>query len=137
MSAFISTAKDIRREGKVPTGLITTGLSASRSFFERVVSRSLNGGRNVCVSLTPGDAPNLKTLVKTLISRITQDGADDSDDDGDRPAARSKGPQLLKYDLQILQEWLALRDSEHVVIALSDSEAFDVNVLTDFVLLLK
>ena len=63
---------------------------------------------------------------------------DDDEDDVDRPSAASRyGPKLLNYDLGHVQEWHKKTRVSSIVIALQDSEAFDVGLLVDMVDLLQ
>lgn len=83
--------------------------------------------------LTSGESPNLKTLLKNLIKKVTSRIEDDDDDDVDRPASSRYGPKLLNYDLGHVQEWQKRTHASNIVIAFQDSEAFDVGLLVDVV----
>lgn len=48
-----------------------------------------------------------------------------------------KGPKLLSYDLQILYDCVKAHDSQKVIIAFQDSEAFDGALLGDLITLFK
>jgi origin recognition complex subunit 3 len=90
------------------------------------------------VVLTSSECPNLKTLLKNLIKKVTSRVEDDEEDDADRPSASSRhGPKLLNYDLAHVQEWHKKTRASSIVIALQDSEAFDVGLLVDVVDLLQ
>jgi origin recognition complex subunit 3 len=84
--------------------------------------------------LTSGECPNLKTLLKNLIKKVTSRVEDDDEDDLDRPSASSRhGPKLLNYDLGHVQEWQKKNRVTSIVVALQDSEAFDVGLIVDMV----
>jgi len=62
----------------------------------------------------------------------------EDDDDDDRPSASSRhGPRLLNYDLGHVQAWQKKNQVSSIVIALQDSEGFDVGLLGDVVDLLQ
>ena len=88
--------------------------------------------------LTSAESPNLKTLLKNLIKKITS-RADDDDEVADllHPASssssRRKGPKLLDFDLGHVQEWLKKNRVQSVVVAIQDSEAFDTVILVELV----
>lgn len=84
--------------------------------------------------LTSGECPNLKTLLKNLIKKVTSRVEDEDEDDLDRPSASSRyGPKLLNYDLGHVQEWQKKNRVANIVVALQDSEAFDVGLIVDMV----
>ena len=89
--------------------------------------------------LTSAESPNLKTLLKNLIKKITSRADDDDDEVADllHPASssssRRKGPKLLDFDLGHVQEWLKKNRVQSVVVAIQDSEAFDTVILVELV----
>lgn len=86
------------------------------------------------VVLTSAESPNLKTLLKNLIKKVTSLAEDDEDDDLDQPARPSRhGPKLLNFDLGHVQEWRKKNQVSSVVVALQDSEAFDAGLLADVI----
>ena len=103
------------------------------------MSTSLNTStRTAFVSLTSNQAPNLKTLLKHLIRKGASSSAVvDEDDDEELTTAGRKGPRLLNYDLQILQNTVTDRKLDQVVVAFQDSEAFDGSLLSDTIELLR
>lgn len=138
---FISTASSCAHEPQsaVPTALIVAGpsIASHGPFFERL-GRSIRHGNSAYAVLTSSECPNLKALLKNLIKKVTSRvDDDDEEDDVDRPSASSRhGPKLLNYDLGHIQEWHRKSRVESIVVALQDSEAFDVGLLVDFVDLL-
>jgi origin recognition complex subunit 3 len=138
---FISASSASPDEPKfaIPTALIVAGpsIASHGPFFERL-GRGIRHEHCAYVVLTSGECPNLKTLLKTLIKKVTSRVDDDDDDDVDRPAASSRhGPKLLNYDLGHVQEWNKKNRASSIVVALQDSEAFDVGLLVDVVDLLQ
>jgi origin recognition complex subunit 3 len=84
--------------------------------------------------LTSGESPNLKTLLKNLIRKVTLRTEDDDDEDIDRPVTVSRyGPKLLNFDLGHVQEWQKKNRVSSIVVALQDSEAFHGVLLADIV----
>ncbi|EUC36655.1 hypothetical protein COCCADRAFT_2309 [Bipolaris zeicola 26-R-13] len=137
---FISTASSSPDEAKfaIPTALIVAGpsIASHGPFFERL-GRRVRDENSAYVVLTSSECPNLKTLLKNLIKKVTLRVDDDDEDDVNRPSASSRyGPKLLNYDLAHVQEWHKKTRTSSIVIALQDSEAFDVGLLVDMVDLL-
>lgn len=84
--------------------------------------------------LTSGECPNLKTLLKALIKKVTSRVEDDDEDGMDGPSTSSrKGPKLLNYDLGHVQEWQKKNRKSSIVVAIQDSEAFDAGLLAEMV----
>jgi origin recognition complex subunit 3 len=138
---FISASSTSPDEPKfaIPTALIVAGpsIASHGPFFERL-GRGVRDQNCAYVVLTSGECPNLKTLLKNLIKKVTSRVEDDDEDDLDRPAASSRhGPKLLNYDLGHVQEWRKKNSATSIVVALQDSEAFDVGLLIDLVDLLQ
>lgn len=134
---FISSASCTPHGGKIPTGLIATGpgTGAHQLLFHHLQNRIDGDTRSVFVLLKSEECLNLKGLLKTLIQKTTKCIEDDAEE---APAFRPrKGPKLLSYDLQLLQNWLRGRDVDSVVVAFEDSEAFSSQVLADVISILK
>ncbi|KAI4611241.1 hypothetical protein J4E83_008184 [Alternaria metachromatica] len=137
---FISASSASPDEPKfaISTALIVAGpsIASHGPFFERL-GRGIRAENCAYVVLTSSECPNLKTLLKTLIKKVTSRVDDEDEDDGDRPATSSRhGPKLLNYDLGHVQEWQKKNRASSIVVALQDSEAFDVGLLVDVVDLL-
>lgn len=49
----------------------------------------------------------------------------------------NKGPRLLGYDLDLLNDYVQRKGTKNLVIALRDSEAFDPALLTDLLSLFQ
>ena len=134
---FIFAASSSPDEPKfaIPTALIVAGpsIASHGPFFERLGRRVIEKNSTYIV-LTSSECPNLKTLLKNLIKKVTSRNEDDDEDDLGRPAASSRqGPKLLNYDLGHVQEWQKKNRAASIVVALQDSEAFDVSLLVDMV----
>jgi origin recognition complex subunit 3 len=133
---FVSTASSSPDEQKfaIPTGLIVAGpsIASHGPFFERLGLRIKKDTNSAYIVLTSGESPNLKTLLKNLIKKVTSHLDDDDDDDMDRPASSTRnGPKLLNFDLGLVQEWRKKNRVSSIVVAFQDSEAFDASLLAD------
>ena len=126
---------------KVPTALITTGSgSISHDGLFELLDETLNKqAGQVFISVQATDAPNLKTLLKNINQKGTQQQHDDELDGEDTvmTIGRTKGPKLLNYDLEILELHCEKLGEHKIVLALQDSEAFDAGVLNDLFTLLQ
>ncbi|KAB8542108.1 hypothetical protein FH972_025571 [Carpinus fangiana] len=123
----------------LPAALIVTGSSGASNdvLFEQLRATVLAENTASCfVSLTASDAPNLKTLLKNLIRKATNETTG-FDDEGDAQPEVASQRRLLNYDLQILHDWIKSRPQNSVIISFQDSEAFDAGILTDTLALLK
>jgi len=135
---FVSAASSSPDEPKfaIPTGLIVAGpsIASHGPFFERLGRKVKNDTSSTYVVLTSGESPNLKTLLKNLIKKVTSHAEEDDEDDLERPATSSRhGPKLLNYDLGHVQEWRKKNRVSSIVVAFQDSEAFDAGLLADIV----
>lgn len=135
---FVSAASSSPDEPKfaIPTGLIVAGpsIASHGPFFERLGRKVKNDTCSTYVVLTSGESPNLKTLLKNLIKKVTSHAEEDDEDDLERPATSSRhGPKLLNYDLGHVQEWRKKNRVSSIVVAFQDSEAFDAGLLADIV----
>jgi origin recognition complex subunit 3 len=133
---FISASSETPNEQRfpIPTGLIVAGpsIASHGPFFERLGRRVRDDTNSAYVVLTSGESPNLKTLLKNLIRKVTSRTEDDDDEDVDRPVAASRyGPKLLNFDLGHVQEWRKKNRVSSIVVALQDSEAFHDVLLAD------
>jgi origin recognition complex subunit 3 len=135
---FISTASSSPEEPKfaISAGLIIAGpsIASHGPFFKRLGQKIKNDTDSTYVVLTSAESPNLKTLLKNLIKKVTSHVDDDEDEDMERPATSSRrGPKLLNYDLGHVLEWRKKNCVSSIVVALQDSEAFDAGLLADAV----
>lgn len=125
----------------IPTALIVAGpsIASHGPFFGRLGQRVKEDADSAYATLTSGECPNLKTLLKNLIKKVTSRVEDyDEEDDAERPATSSRqGPKLLNYDLGHIQEWRRKTRVSGIVVALQDSEAFDTGLIVDIVDLLQ
>ncbi|KAF2088296.1 hypothetical protein K490DRAFT_40083 [Saccharata proteae CBS 121410] len=133
-----SGSSEILNAARIPTGLVVAGPSiASHGKFFGSLAREVVEETSSCfVSLSSNECPNLKTLLKNLISKATSQVAEDEDGE-EQLSTRRKGPKLLNYDLQILYEWFQEQDLRHVVVAIQDSEASEGHLLADAISLLS
>ncbi|KAL5381457.1 hypothetical protein DPSP01_007171 [Paraphaeosphaeria sporulosa] len=123
----------------IPTGLIVAGpsIASHGPYFERLGRRIRDETNSSYVVLTSGESPNLKTLLKILIkkvtSRIEEDDDDDEDEIGRFATSSRRGPKLLNFDLGHIQAWTSRNMVQSIVVAIQDSEAFDTAVLIEMV----
>ncbi|KAF1949440.1 hypothetical protein CC80DRAFT_429178 [Byssothecium circinans] len=121
----------------IPTGLVVAGpsIASHGPFFTRLGWRIRDETDSTYVVLTSAESPNLKTLLKNLIKKITSRVDDDDEDDNLlRPSTSSrKGPRLLDFDLGHVQEWQKKNRAQSIVVAIQDSEAFDTWIMIELV----
>ncbi|OCL01814.1 hypothetical protein AOQ84DRAFT_328398, partial [Glonium stellatum] len=135
--SFVSeaTVDHHRREASISSGLIVVGPSiASHGFFFDRLGQKVTAATNATfLILTSGECPNLKTLLRNLIRKATSK-LDDVDEPEDRNGNVSRtGPKLLDYDLVLLQEWYSKTQTDKVIVAVQDSEAFDAALLVEMI----
>jgi hypothetical protein len=136
--SFVAATTRVQDEPQlsIPTGLVVAGpsIASHGPFFARLGQRIKSETNSTYAVLTSGESPNLKTLLKNLIKKITLRVEDDDDDDGSRPTTSSrKGPKLLDFDLGHVQEWRKKNRVQSIVVAIQDSEAFDTALLIELV----
>lgn len=83
------------------------------------------------VVLRSGDASNLKAVLKQIIRDATNQRPCE-DDEGELSSQRD-GRKLLNYDLEILHGYVEVHQSQVVVVAFQDSEAFDTSLVADLI----
>ncbi|KAF2682716.1 hypothetical protein K458DRAFT_306676 [Lentithecium fluviatile CBS 122367] len=133
-----STRAEDEPQLSIPTGLVVAGpsIASHGPFFVRLGQRIKEETNSRYAILTSGESPNLKTLLKNLITKITS-RIDDDDEELGRPTTSSrKGLKLLNFDLGHVQEWQKMNRVESIVIAIQDSEAFDTGILIELIDLL-
>jgi len=129
---FTQNAKTDGRPQRLPCGLILAGpsIAAHATFFEQLAEKITKETCSSFALVTSADAPNLKTLLKVVIRSATARKSSDGDE-LDLVSRPRKGPKLLDYDLQLLQEWTSENNIDQVVVSFRDIEAFDSNVLSE------
>jgi origin recognition complex subunit 3 len=129
---FIQSAMSRADRSKIPTGLIITGpsIAASSPMFDYLRTRLNESHPNGAISLRSEEASNLKTLLKTLISKFTKDL---SQHDEDEISSTKKGPRRLNYDLEILHDWYQQSKLDRLVVMIQQTETFDSSVLAEAV----
>ncbi|PVH98589.1 hypothetical protein DM02DRAFT_42965 [Periconia macrospinosa] len=132
-----STPSEKEPQTPIPTGLVVAGpsIASHGSFFSRLGQSIKSETNSAYTVLTSGECPNLKTLLKCLVKKITS-RTDDGDEDGDlhhSGVSARKGPRLLDFDLGHVQQWQNKNKTQHIVIAIQDTEAFDTAVLVELV----
>lgn len=113
-----------------------TGSVTHAGLFKQLAEVIGNSEERVFIPVSASEATNLKILLKNVIAKVVKED-DDSDGENCTMEPQRRGPKLLNYDLQRLYDWCRPQKLQKIVIALQDTEAFDVLVLTDFLQLLK
>lgn len=139
VTKYVNEATSGASSGRLPSAILITGpsLASHAKLFGQLASRLTVSSRRVFVGLNSSQAPNLKTLLKHLISRGTSSNVLIDEDDDETSATIRKGARLLNYDLQILEHAVNERKLDKVIIAFQDCEAFDGLVLSDAIELLN
>ncbi|KAK3675857.1 Origin recognition complex subunit 3 [Recurvomyces mirabilis] len=139
VSTFLDEAVVNTRSERIPTGIILQGADGGSTALNQIRKHvtSMQRARRRMVVLSANAGSNLKALLKALIIRATlQQSGIDEDEEDDVQSTRSKGPRLLNYDLQILCDHVCDRKLEQIVIAFEDTEAFDLDLLSELIELL-
>lgn len=129
-------------DGKVPTAVILVGpnIASHGPLFNQLATRiQINERIGPAVVLSSKDATNLKGVLKKLIKDATQEDQGLDDEEDTVVTKKTQGAKLLNYDLQILQNWCQEPTHEglKVTVAIQDTEAFDSNILSDLVSLMR
>ncbi|KAF2201461.1 hypothetical protein GQ43DRAFT_37033 [Delitschia confertaspora ATCC 74209] len=134
---FISSPSRNHDQGLtcILTGLIIAGpsIASHGPFFDRLGRKIRNETNSAYILLTSGECPNLKSLLKNLIKKVTSRTEDDDDDDIAQGVSSRRGPKVLDFDLQHVQEWQTRNHVEKIVVAVQDSEAFDAGLLAEVI----
>ncbi|KAI9680013.1 MAG: hypothetical protein M1817_005028 [Caeruleum heppii] len=135
VTAFVRDAAPEKCLGKLPVGCILAGpgIASHGRLFEQIASAVSSQTRDPLVVLTSGEAPNLKGILKGLISKATKQNDGDAQDD--RASVAAGAAKLLNYDLRILHNYIKQTGAQKVVVAFQDGEAFDGNLLAELVAL--
>jgi origin recognition complex subunit 3 len=118
----------------IPTGLVIAGpsIASHGPFFERLGRRIIDETDCTHVVLTASESPNLKTLLKNLITKITSRNEEDDDLDLST-TSRGGGPKVLNFDLALVHQWQSKNRAKSIVVTIRDSEAFDAHVLVEMI----
>lgn len=138
ITTFVQEAR--AEEERIPSAILITGpsLASHDHLFDQLGQATKHSGRISFVSLTSQQCPNLKTLLKHLISRAASNEIpDEGDEDDQLVSTKRKGPRLLNYDLQILQNAVEDQKLDKVVVAFQDCEAYDGSLLSDAIELMR
>ena len=127
---------------RLPAAIVVTGpgLASQTVLFEQLAATPKSGKRTSFICLSSGQAPNLKTFLKHVISKGSSRANsldDDEDQDEIMQDVQRKRPRLLNYDLQILQDAVEEQSLSKVVICFQDCEAFDGALMSDAIELLR
>jgi len=126
ITQFITSATPGKCSPKLPTGLIVTGSGGTlhSTFFDQIQKSVTIAAETVFVLLTAAEAPNLKTLLRTVIKKCTSPNEDSEAEDEALP--RRRGPKLRND-----------RHVQKVIVSFQDTEAFDAGLLTDSIMLFQ
>ena len=139
ISTFVESTLPQPSPGKVSSAIILTGpsIASHALLFSQLSSSISQADGSIFVPLTSTLAPNLKTLLKNLISRGTSSNAQsDDEDEVDTVKPTRKRTRLLNYDLQLLYDYTQEKQLSRAVVAFQDCEAFDGALLSDAIELL-
>ncbi|KAI4726387.1 hypothetical protein E4T49_05869 [Aureobasidium sp. EXF-10728] len=139
ITTFVDTTDPQPTPGKVSSAIILTGpsIASHALLFSQLSSSISQADGSSFVPLTSALAPNLKTLLKNLISHGTSsDAQSDDEDEVDAAKPTRKRTRLLNYDLQLLYDYVQEKGLSRVVVAFQDCEAFDGALLSDAIELL-
>ncbi|KAI5210842.1 hypothetical protein E4T38_01930 [Aureobasidium subglaciale] len=139
ISTFVETTDPQPAPGRVSSAIILTGpsIASHALLFSQLSQRIGHTDQSVSIPLTSALAPNLKTLLKNLISKGTSSSAQsDDEDEVDAVRPTKKRMRLLNYDLQLLYDYVQEQNLSRVVVAFQDCEAFDGALLSDAIELL-
>ncbi|KKA20761.1 Uncharacterized protein T310_5211 [Rasamsonia emersonii CBS 393.64] len=139
IACFINTASPETYSGRIPTALVTIGsnVTALTRLLGRLHLRLVEEKKGEVVLLESGDAPNLKTVLKNIIRTAVTNTEGNEGYQKLFTDSTVKGPRLLPYDLNLLQEYVKHRGVKKLVLAFRDSEAFDQGVLNDLLSLIS
>lgn len=139
ISTFVESSDPQPAPGRVSSAIILTGpsIASHALLFSQLSTRIGQAEGSIFVPLTSTLAPNLKTLLKNLISKGTSaDTLSDDEDEADTVKPTCKRTRLLNYDLQLLYDYTQEKGLSRVVVAFQDCEAFDGALLSDAIELL-
>ena len=132
-----TTARRNQARPRLPSAFVLGGpsLSEHAAFLRQLVEHAGDDRSKCFVQLSSMECPNLKALLKTLISKgIATKGEWDQDS---RSEGKKRGPKTLNYDLQLLRDWVVDNEVAQVIVAFQDSEAFDGAVLAEAIEILR
>lgn len=134
--SFVQSADPAESDGKLRTGLIVTGPddSVTASLFDSIAESANLECRTVLVTLSSGQSPNLKTVLKYINQRATSQKLDSQND---ALFDEAKDGRRLDYDLQVLHDHVQRHSIDMVLLSFRDSEAFEGKVLDDLVRVLR
>lgn len=122
------------RESRIPTGIILTGAegASDNSIVKQLAERAdFKKSNRILVPFPSSSGTNLKALLKNLIQTATSPSTLLDDDDDGLHTAPMKGRRLLNYDLQSLHDHVREKGIKQVVVAFTDTEAFDSDLLSE------
>ncbi|KAH7416938.1 origin recognition complex subunit 3 N-terminus-domain-containing protein [Cadophora sp. MPI-SDFR-AT-0126] len=133
VTAFIGDSGLLRDLDKVPTGFVVTGpnITSQGLLFNQLSTHLRSKVVGPVAVLRSGDASNLKAVLKQLIRDATNQQP--SEDDEEDLSSQRDGHKLLNYDLEILHGFVEVHQSQAVVVAFQDSEAFDTSLVADLI----
>ncbi|KAG4433550.1 hypothetical protein IFR05_010975 [Cadophora sp. M221] len=135
VTTFVGNSGLARDTERVPTGFVVTGpnITSQGLLFSQLSTHLKSEIDGLVVTLRSGDASNLKAALKHLIRDATNQRS--SLDEEEDISSHKDGRKLLNYDLEILHGHVEAHESQAVVIAFQDSEAFDTSLLADLITL--
>lgn len=160
VTQFVASPWVANEETRLDTCILMPGANIAEHIrlFQQIRTRLAASGPNrwFVASIASKECPNLKTALKLIVMRLTEqqnstdtppdteDNADIDDDEEDEES-ELRYDKRLRYDFDILLEWckrhsrqrnMAL-DQLRIVICIEDSDSFHVNVLSDLIKYLR
>ena len=115
--------------GKIKVAVVSSsdGSTSCDLLFEQLATENVLE-RTGFASLEAAECTNLKTLLKALIQKASRT-SDTDQEDALGSNVEPRAAKLLNYDLRQLHKWCLSRDIFHIVVALPEGDAIDVDSL--------
>ncbi|KAK0118781.1 hypothetical protein ONS95_007663 [Cadophora gregata] len=134
VTTFIRDSGLLRKDlDRLPTGFVVTGpnITSQGLLFNQLCTHLKSEIDGPVVILRSGDASNLKAVLKQFIRDATNQGPGEEEEESH--SSHRDGRKLLNYDLENLHNYVDFHQSQAVVVAFQDSEAFDTSLVADLV----
>ncbi|KAH6666636.1 origin recognition complex subunit 3 N-terminus-domain-containing protein [Halenospora varia] len=131
VTSFVNGTTGAENDKRVPACFIVTGpnIASQDTLFQQLSGRLKEEIDGSVVTLRSGDATNLKAVLKQVIRDATNQKFEE-DELSDHIQDNRK---LLNYDLEILHNFVKKHESQKVVVAIQDSEAFETSLIMDLI----
>ncbi|KAF2858702.1 hypothetical protein K470DRAFT_272190 [Piedraia hortae CBS 480.64] len=130
IAAFLDAAIHNAENG-IPTAIVRTQIGASAE--DSIAGKLQHVPGKATTFIRSGSGANLKSVLKSLINQAIQATSAEDDDEDD---VFEGNRHLLKYDLQILADFVRERGIRQVLVFFEDPEAFNSHLLSELIELL-